>query len=113
MNVKKVRNRFDRFYQTFILCFKLRNKGISVDIKPFFSDFEVLMFFSVHKCRQFYFYMDFVSELWHLSYFTLDLNYKKSSVSYYIFLFFLSSANIILQENESGRAGLKSDLTVT
>ena len=40
-------------------------------------------------------------------------NYKKSSVSYYIFLFFLSSANIILQENESGRAGLKSDLTIT
>ena len=71
--MKKVRNKFDRFYQTFILCFKLRSKGISVDIKLFFSDFEVLMFFSVHKCRQFYFYMDFVSELWHLSDFTLDL----------------------------------------
>ena len=36
MNVKKVRNKFDRFYQTFIFCFKLRSKGISVDIKPFF-----------------------------------------------------------------------------
>ena len=71
------------------------------------------MFFSVHKCRQFYFYMDFVSELWHLSDFTPDLNYKKSSVSYYICLVFHSSANIILQENESGRAGLKSDLAVT
>lgn len=46
--MKKVRNRFDRFYQTVILCFKLRSKGISVDIKLFFSDFEVLMFFSVH-----------------------------------------------------------------
>lgn len=108
----KVRNEFDRFYQPFILCFKLRNKGISLDLKPFLV-IEVLMFLSVHKCRQFYFHMDFVSELWHLSDFTLDLNYKKSSVSYYIFLFFLSSANIILQENESGRAGLKSDLTVT
>ena len=29
------------------------------------------------------------------------------------FSFFLFSANIILQENESGRAGLKSDLTIT
>ena len=71
--MKKVRNRFDRFDQTVILCFKLRSKGISVDIKLFFSDFEVLMFFSVHKFRQFYFYMDFVSKLWHLSDFTLDL----------------------------------------
>ena len=70
--MKKVRNRFDRFYQTFILCFKLRNKGISVDIKPFLVIFEVDVF-SVHKCRQFYFYMDCVSELWHLADFTLDL----------------------------------------